>query len=187
MHDELGRSVCFSFVIVDVVKLFVKLGVNLNAQDWFGRTALHWAGLSENASLVEYLVDCGGDSMDNAGDIAADYIRSMGGRKLDLLVITHFHDDHANGVPQLLERVPVDAIAFPAAAEESPLKGAILSAAEEKQLALYEIGEDRTVTLEGESLRLFAPLGAGETNEEGLSVLATSGDFDVLITGDYTE
>ena len=61
MHDELGRSVCFSFVIVDVVKLFVKLGVNLNAQDWFGRTALHWAGLSENASLVEYLVDCGGD------------------------------------------------------------------------------------------------------------------------------
>ena len=40
------------------------------------------------------------------------------------------------------------------------------------------------MTLEGESLRLFAPLGAGETNEEGLSVLATSGDFDVLITGD---
>ena len=53
MHDELGRSVCFSFVIVDVVKLFVKLGVNLNAQDWFGRTALHWAGVSENASIVE--------------------------------------------------------------------------------------------------------------------------------------
>lgn len=43
------------------MKLFVKLGVNLNDQDWFGRTALHWAGLSENASLVEYLVDCGGD------------------------------------------------------------------------------------------------------------------------------
>ena len=37
------------------------MGVNLNDQDWFGRTALHWAGLSENASLVEYLVDCGGD------------------------------------------------------------------------------------------------------------------------------
>ena len=33
-------------------------------------------------------------------------------------------------------------------------------------------------------LRLFAPLGAGETNEEGLSVLASSGEFDVLITGD---
>ncbi|MCC8089852.1 MAG: DNA internalization-related competence protein ComEC/Rec2, partial [Oscillospiraceae bacterium] len=29
-----------------------------------------------------------------------------------------------------------------------------------------------------------APLGAGETNEEGLSLLCTSGDFDVLITGD---
>ena len=42
-----------------------------------------------------------------------------------------------------------------------------------------------TITLEqGGVLRLFAPLGAGETNEEGLSVLASSGDFDVLITGD---
>lgn len=47
--------------MVDVVKLFVKLGVNLNEQDWFGRTALHWAGLCENASLVEYLVERGGD------------------------------------------------------------------------------------------------------------------------------
>ena len=42
-----------------------------------------------------------------------------------------------------------------------------------------------TVELDGGgALHLFAPLGTGETNEEGLSVLATSGDFDVLITGD---
>lgn len=47
--------------MIDVVKLFVKLGVNLNEQDWFGRTALHWAGLCENASLFEYLVERGGD------------------------------------------------------------------------------------------------------------------------------
>ena len=131
------------------------------------------------------LVDCGGDSMDNAGDIAADYIRSMGGRKLDLLVITHFHDDHANGVSQLLERVPVDAIVLPAAEEDSPLRQEIVSIAKEKNIPMEELGRDRTVELDGGgALHLFAPLGAGETNEEGLSVLATSGDFDVLITGD---
>ena len=131
------------------------------------------------------LVDCGGDSQTNAGDIAADYIQNMGGQKLDLLVVTHFHDDHANGVPQLLERVKVEAIALPAVTEDSPLRQEIMAIAEEKQILLREIGEDQTVAIDGGGvLRLFAPLGAGETNEEGLSVLASSGDFDVLITGD---
>lgn len=131
------------------------------------------------------LVDCGGDSQTNAGDIAADYIQNMGGQKLDLLVVTHFHDDHANGVPQLLERVKVESIALPAVTEDSPLRQEIMAIAEEKQIPLREIGEDQTVAIDGGGvLHLFAPLGAGETNEEGLSVLATSGDFDVLITGD---
>ena len=131
------------------------------------------------------LVDCGGDSQNNAGDIAADYIRNMGGQKLDLLVITHFHDDHANGVPQLLERVPVDAIMLPGETEDSPLRQEILAVAAEKGIPTEKLSGDRTVTLDGGgSLRLFAPLGAGETNEEGLSVWAGSGDFDVLITGD---
>lgn len=131
------------------------------------------------------LVDCGGDSQTNAGDIAADYIQNMGGQKLDLLVVTHFHDDHANGVPQLLERVKVESIALPAVTEDSPLRQEIMAIAEEKQIPLREIGEDQTVAIDGGGvLRLFAPLGAGETNEEGLSVLASSGDFDVLITGD---
>ena len=54
------------------------------------------------------LVDCGGDSADNPGDLAADYIQSQGWDRLDLLVVSHFHDDHANGVPQLLRRLEVD-------------------------------------------------------------------------------
>jgi len=131
------------------------------------------------------LVDCGGDSQTNAGDIAADYIQNMGGQRLNLLVITHFHDDHANGVPQLLERVPVDAVALPVVTEDSALRQEIIATAQKKQIPMQEIDQDRTITPEqGGVLRLFAPLGAGETNEEGLSVLASSGDFDVLITGD---
>ena len=40
----------------------------------------------------------------------------------------------------------------------------------------------------GESaLRIYAPLGSGGANEEGLSVLCTAGDFDGLITGDMND
>ena len=37
----------------------------------------------------------------------------------------------------------------------------------------------------GDALRtLYAPLGSGDTNEEGLSLLCEAGDFSTLITGD---
>lgn len=130
------------------------------------------------------LVDCGGDSQTNAGDIAADYIQNAGGSKLALLAVTHFHDDHANGVLQLLERIPVERIVLPDVEETSPLREEILSAAREKNIPVDLLRQDLTIPMEGGNIRLFAPLGAGETNEEGLSMLATSGEFDVLITGD---
>ena len=51
------------------------------------------------------LVDCGGDGQRDAGDTAADYLQTRGGDKLDVLVVSHYHSDHANGVPELLRRV----------------------------------------------------------------------------------
>ena len=40
------------------------------------------------------------------------------------------------------------------------------------------------VELGGAALSLYPPVAEGDTNEEGLTVLCTAGDFDVLITGD---
>jgi len=132
------------------------------------------------------LVDCGGDSYENAGDVAADYIQSLGRGTLDLLVISHYHTDHANGIPQLLERIHVSAIALPDVEPESELRAKILSQAEEQGIEVWFIREDTEIYLgENQQFTLFAPLGQGtDTNELGLTVLATAGDFDVLLTGD---
>lgn len=129
------------------------------------------------------LVDCGG-SEENAGDTAADYLQDRGIHHLDLLVLTHFHDDHANGVEQLLQRVEVDTMAVPDMEDESRLHQDILSQVEGR-IPLEFIREDRTIHLDpGQFVTIFAPLGKGETNEQGLSVLASTGDAQALITGD---
>ncbi|MCF2661107.1 DNA internalization-related competence protein ComEC/Rec2 [Pseudoflavonifractor phocaeensis] len=132
------------------------------------------------------LVDCGGDSPDNAGDVAADYLHSLGRNTLDLLVVSHYHTDHANGIPQLLKRIDVSAIALPDVEEGDPLRREILELAEDRGVEVWLIQEDTRVSLGGEQeFMLYAPLGrAGETNELGLTVLATAGDYDVLIPGD---
>ncbi len=132
------------------------------------------------------LVDCGGDSRDDPGDVAADYIQALGGVRLDLLVISHFHADHANGVPELLKRVEVSEIALPDVQEGDELRHEILEMAEERGIKVRLISRDTTYTFEeGQTCRVCAPLGTGdETNELGLTVLASAGDFDALITGD---
>lgn len=130
------------------------------------------------------LVDCGGSGWEDPGDIAADYVQAMGKSTLDLLILTHYHSDHACGVPELLERLDVAALAVPDVEPDSALRAEILALAEEKGTEVIFIEEDTTVELDSASLTLYAPLGTGGGNEEGLSVLATQGDFDALITGD---
>lgn len=131
------------------------------------------------------LVDCGGNADDNAGDIAADYIENMGCDTLDLLVLTHYHADHANGIPELFRRLKVETVALPDVTPEDSLRAEIVSAAEEAGTQILWIQSDTTVILGGGfSVQIYAPLGSGTTNEEGLSVLASVGEFDTLITGD---
>ena len=131
------------------------------------------------------LIDCGGDSYEDPGNIAANYIQNTGRGRLDLLVLTHFHDDHANGVPQLLERLDVSVLAVPDTDREAPLRREILALARERGTEVRLIREDAVLDLGGDSrLTLFAPLGDRDANERGLAVLASTGTFDALFTGD---
>ena len=130
------------------------------------------------------LVDCGGDSRDDPGDVAANYLQALGRSDIDLLVVSHYHADHANGIPQLLGRVTVGEIVLPDVEEDDPLRGAILTAAEEKGIPVHFLREQTDFG----AVTVFPPMSdAGSTNELGLTVLATVGSTDVLITGDMEE
>jgi len=87
------------------------------------------AMLSDNATVM---VDCGGKSTaENAGDVAADYLLSCGRSRVELLVLTHLHEDHANGVTELMSRMDVERIAMPADLDDSDgLEEEILEAAQ---------------------------------------------------------
>ena len=130
------------------------------------------------------LVDCGGDRYHASGDIAADRLLSFGQVELDLLVLTHCHDDHANGVSELLERVRVKRITLPAAEQESELYQRILTLAQQKNIDVLFVREDTVLELGDGTITLYPPLGDEDANELGLTVLCSVQEQDILITGD---
>lgn len=131
------------------------------------------------------LVDCGGDGYENAGNIVADHIQAAGRSSIDLLVISHCHEDHANGIPELLDRVDVKGIALPDIEEESELRKRILEQAQAKEIAVYFVREEVHLPFgEGVQLILYPPVGDEGANELGLTVLCSAGEYDVLLTGD---
>lgn len=133
------------------------------------------------------LVDCGSsNTWVNAGSVAANALNTMGKTELDYLILTHYHNDHANGLDTLFSRVRVKRLIVPQVhgASDQALEQEVLALAKQYGAEVTRLSDLRQFQLGGAEMMLFPPLGAGSTNEEGLSLLCSCGDFDMLVTGD---
>jgi len=83
------------------------------------------AALAIDPSGRQTAIDCG--SLHVPGLAARRLVDALSRRRLDLLVVTHADQDHHNGVPELLQRMPITAAVLPAALADSPL-AALLTA-----------------------------------------------------------
>jgi len=138
--------------------------------------------ISKTGTVV---VDCGGTGTKNAGDRAADYLLGQGRGSIDLLVLTHFHKDHAGGVEALFSRLDVKRLALSIdISDEDGLRDRILEQARESGTEIIYVTENLEASVGGINLKLFAPMGSADSNERGIIVMASIGDFDALITGD---
>ncbi len=76
-----------------------------------GRGACHVVSFPGGRTMV---VDCGSALRADAGRrILAPFLRGEGVRKVDVLVLTHPHEDHVGGAAALLDEIPVGEIWLP--------------------------------------------------------------------------
>ena len=108
----------------------------------------------------------------------------MGLDGLDAVVVTHYHADHTNGLYALLSRTKVGRLYLPRIEDEYGVKERLLETAERYEIPVDYVDEQTELALGCAALRLYPPLGEGDLNEQGLTVLCSAGDYDALITGD---
>lgn len=177
----LGLSVCALCTVLFLSSWTYSQGLTLTAVD-----------VGQGASLAVFsgndtvLIDCGGKGEpERAGVSVANYLLGKGRSSVDLLVLTHLHSDHTNGVAELMSRMEVKRIAMPYGVEDDDgMLPEILEAALKYDAELLFIEEDSLVRLGVLELQLFAPIGAVGANERGLIILGAANGFDFLVTGD---
>ncbi|HEX9103511.1 MAG TPA: ComEC/Rec2 family competence protein, partial [Polyangia bacterium] len=108
------------------------------------------------------LVVDGGGSFDPTFDpgqqVIAPFLWRRGIRRIDLLVLSHPHPDHANGLPTLVEQFPVGELWTNGQSTEQPGTVALLAAAARRQVS---VGAPRPIELGGATLRPLWPYDDG--------------------------
>jgi beta-lactamase superfamily II metal-dependent hydrolase len=132
------------------------------------------------------LVDAGRN-----GALTAQYLRALGVDTIDLLVVSHNHDDHMGGVPEVLAEFPVRNYmdnGVPSARTYRLYEESV-----RRSGARYLQATSRTITLGSVRIRILAPpdermpLPQAEQNNRSVGVLIQYGAFRALLTGDSQE
>lgn len=139
--------------------------------------------LGDNCTVA---VGCGNlYRLDDAGELAGQYLISRGRYKVDMLVIPKLSEEFAGGVPMLLEMVEVERILLPRSRGGGELMDEILSAAQEQALEPEYIDSDTRIDLGAIELELLA--GQTESWGRSLSVVLDIGGYRALVTGESGE
>ena len=126
-----------------------------------------------------YLVDCGGDRDEDTADIVAETLFSQGIYHLDGIILTHMDADHAGALAYLLTRMETDLILLPAYGADG------LQIQTDGLVQTVE--QDMVLRLENGEIRIFAPHGGDNSNENSLCILFDTENCDILVTGDRSE
>ncbi len=137
---------------------------------------------------VTALVDCGSlGTGTGPGAEVANTMEAYGWEGLDYVALTHYHEDHAGGLAELMARVDVGMFLLPQLLEsedQAALQEEVLALAKRYDVPVRYVEEPKTLELGLARLEVYPPLPARGVNEEGLTVLCSAGEFDVLVTGD---
>lgn len=133
------------------------------------------------------VVDCGGTK--KPGETASDYLTSVGVDTVKFVLISHLHDDHANGLSDLCAEKEILEIIIPYTEGDAALYAEITALAAEEGATLTVLSEDSDRTLGRGVLHLLtkhlSPT-SDDQNENSIVALCEYGDYRVLFTGDIT-
>jgi len=108
-------------------------------------------------------------------------------RRIDIIIISHYHDDHISGLREIISRYDVGAIIYQAGGEGNNDFKSLIDAANDKNIKIIEVNEKTELSFSNDCrLNIFNPLSLNipkDGNNSLLSKLNCAGKI-YLFSGD---
>ncbi len=128
-----------------------------------------------------YMVDCGGGSGTYTASTAVRALWSNGFYHINGIILTHYDEDHVNGVEPFLVQMGADKIFMPDSEDKDGFRHGI----EDNFRGTVNLVKERMTIPCGRGEIIIFPSYPGATgNETSLCILFQAADCDILITGD---
>lgn len=90
--------------------------------------------------------------------IVLPYLKHRGVKRIDMMIMSHNHLDHSEGLLELLDFIPVGAFLMPPAEAGSEIEKKIQNTCQDKKIPLYEITKGQCLEIEEEvSIEVLHP------------------------------
>jgi competence protein ComEC len=153
--------------------------MSLTALD-VGKGASHVLGFPGGGTAV---IDCGSALRGDAGRrVLLPFLRSRGISRIELLVLSHPHEDHYGGAAALLEAMPVDEVWIPGSCTAGRF-GRVLDGYRGR-IRRAAPGDEYRRGHAGLAVRSAGSAGKGGANSESLVIEARCGRFSAWLPGD---
>ncbi len=184
-----------SFLLSALVSaLLVAVLLNYSSRCYEGETSVTFLDVGQGQCVIVLtdevtgVIDCGNTySIDDAGTIAASRLYSRGRAELDFLLLSHLHEDHADGAVMLMESMKVHTLIMPADYDDSDkLYADIIACAERNDTEVLQIDSDRNLAYGDVELEIYVSGQADEENERCLIAKMKISKTEFLFLADST-
>lgn len=131
------------------------------------------------------VIDCGGT--ESPEEALKSYLNSQGSDHIDMLIVTHYHSDHAKYIPDVINNIDVETVVIPDVVDETGLRYEIIQTAKVNQCETIILKNDAFVDFGTSGIKIFSPLGGETANEQCLSMVISHENYDILVTADMDE
>ncbi|UNC93262.1 DNA internalization-related competence protein ComEC/Rec2 [Candidatus Contubernalis alkaliaceticus] len=124
--------------------------------------------------------------------VVVPFLRHQGVKKLDMVILSHPHEDHYGGLLAVVDHFPVELFVTTRAQSDYPLFLELMEKIEEKNIPLLYLEAGNSISSPELDLELFNPPKSGklfqgttsDLNNNSLVFRLTAGDIYFLFTGD---
>lgn len=161
-----------------------------------GTMAVHFIDVGQGAGTLvigpdgETLLFDGGRLYGDAGDTLVRYIEELGISRIDIVIASHPHSDHINGLDEVVSAYDIGSVYMPKVSHTTKTYEKLLLAIKEKGLKVKAGKAGVEIPFGDVNVMMVAPNGADygdNLNEWSIAIRLEYGETSFIFTGDAEE